>query len=156
MHLVPSKTKTYFVNRPVDQVAAYLTELEAKRKFKSDIAGGLVGLAPPQFEFRIPHLAVQYIITRTLLKVELVQKGNGTSIITKVTPNIAYLTFFAIGVGYLIYSLFAIGAGHFFTRAGSGLFICLLSIALHVISKNVLLATFERCLRPLRNTSYSR
>jgi hypothetical protein len=143
--------KRYLVRKPFEEVAHYLTTLEESRKqFEADIKGGPIATEPPTFAFIIPVVAFTNIPTRTLVHATLHPAVDKTEVKVTLTPNIAFVLLALVGVIYIIVAfLREDSTGTLLKSLGSGGFILVLSCILDVISKKVVLGTFERCLRDI-------
>lgn len=146
------RNASYRLDSPVSEVANALASLEQKRKqFEADIEGGQTAGDPPQFVFHVPIVFFTYIRTRTLLKATLSAENEQTKITVKLISNPAYLVLFCVGLIYLLAAFFTSPNGHdLLKKAATGSLICTAAVAIDVISKQVVLGTFERCLTDLR------
>lgn len=141
----------YLVDSPMADVQDYLASLEKRRRhFESDIAGGQTAASPPQFVFYIPVASLNYVRTRTLLKLTLSSHNEMTAISVRLTINPAYIVMFLVGFIFISAAFFSLAdMSVFLKKAGIGFLICLAAIVLNASSKQVLLATFERCMSDL-------
>ncbi|HYH15833.1 MAG TPA: hypothetical protein VD794_11460 [Flavisolibacter sp.] len=143
--------KQYVIRKPIEEVINYLTNLEEHRKrFEADINGGIVATDPPTFAFTIPIIAFSKIRTRTLIHATLRPNEDKTALQATLTPNIAFVLMASIGVVATIVAFFKSESSQALLKGiGSGIFIIAIACVLDVISKKVVLGTFERCLHDI-------
>lgn len=153
--------KQYVVRKPIEEVVDYLTTLEERRKhFEADINGGRVATDPPMFAFTIPITGFTNIPTRTLIHATLRPIEDKTALKATLTPNTAFVLIALMGVIAILVAFFNSESSQALLKGiGSGIFIISIACVLDVISKKVVLGTFERCLRDIhkrRTTPASR
>ena len=143
--------KKYLIRKPIEDVVEYLSTLEDRRKlFEADINGGIVALDPPTFTFTIPIVTFTTIRSRTLLHATLHPDENRTVLHATLKPNIVFILLALTGVILSLTSLFNYELSQSLLAGfGPGVLLILIACILDIISKKVVLGTFERCLRDI-------
>lgn len=143
--------KKYLIRKPIEDVVEYLLTLEERRKlFEADINGGIVAIEPPSFTFTIHIVTFTTIRSRTLLHATLHPDENKTVLHATLKPNIAFILLALTGVILCLASIFNNESSQSLLAGfGPGVLIILIACILDIISKKVVLGTFERCLRDI-------
>lgn len=143
--------KKYLIRKPLEDVVEYLSTLEERRKlFEEDINGGIVAINPPTFTFTIPIVTFTTIRTRTLLHVTLHPEENRTALHATLKPNIVFILLALTGVILSLASIYNNDSSQsFLSDFGPGALLILIACILDIVSKKVVLGTFERCLRDI-------
>jgi len=149
MNFFSPKNKSYLIRKPYSEVIDYLNTLEEKRKFQSDIYGGLDPGTSDEYVFATRPGNFRM---RTLLNCRVTTNIDKTEISTTITSSMYIFLIWALGIVYTIIALLIVkNFNDKMERAAIGLAIVVTGIFLDYISKKILSATFERCLNDLEH-----